>query len=163
MRLTGRRSGRLKLLRSRGHEAHDGDEKKEFLHVGEASGGSRYPRSRRCPSAWWTPPPSKRLERVIPVRRVRFPSTSANAAGVARVLANREERSDGSRPPPPTHQTVRSDGSDGEKVAGTGVGRRVTQLRHRARLDLTDALTREVEVLAHLFESAGFTTIETEA
>ena len=33
--------------------------------------------ARRCPSAWWAPPPSKRVGRVIPVRRVRFPSTSA--------------------------------------------------------------------------------------
>ena len=56
----------------------------------------QYPHVRRCPSTWWTPPPSKRLERVIPVRRVRFPSTSANAE----VARNREERSDGSRPPP---------------------------------------------------------------
>ncbi len=43
----------------------------------------QYPHRRRCPSTWWTPPPSKRLERVNPVRRVRFPSTSANAEGVA--------------------------------------------------------------------------------
>jgi hypothetical protein len=32
----------------------------------------------RCPGTWWAPPPSKRLGRAIPVRRVRFPSTSAN-------------------------------------------------------------------------------------
>ena len=31
----------------------------------------------RCPGTWWAPPPSKRLGRAIPVRRVRFPSTSA--------------------------------------------------------------------------------------
>jgi len=35
--------------------------------------------SRRCPSAWWAPPPSKRAGRAIPVRRVRFPSTSAKS------------------------------------------------------------------------------------
>ena len=34
---------------------------------------------RRCPSTWWAPPPSKRLSWAIPMRRVRFPSTSANA------------------------------------------------------------------------------------
>jgi len=34
---------------------------------------------RRCPSAWWAPPPSKRVGWVIPVRRVRFPSTSAKS------------------------------------------------------------------------------------
>lgn len=36
-----------------------------------------YPAGRRCLSAWWAPPPSKRVGRAIPVRRVRFPSTSA--------------------------------------------------------------------------------------
>src|SRR5690606_2487561 len=44
---------------------------------------------------------------------------------------------------------------DREEVAGAGVARRVAQLRHRTRLDLADALTREVEVLADLFERAG--------
>ena len=34
-------------------------------------------RPRRCLSAWWAPPPSKRLAVVTPQRRVRFPSTSA--------------------------------------------------------------------------------------
>ena len=33
--------------------------------------------TRRCLGTWWAPPPSKRLGRAIPVRRVRFPSTSA--------------------------------------------------------------------------------------
>jgi hypothetical protein len=47
----------------------------------------RYSRRRRCPSTWWAPPPSKRLGRAIPVRRVRFPSTSANGStGVHREL-----------------------------------------------------------------------------
>ena len=32
----------------------------------------------RCLGTWWAPPPSKRVGRAIPVRRVRFPSTSAN-------------------------------------------------------------------------------------
>jgi len=41
-------------------------------------GARRYSRRWRCPSTWWAPPPSKRLGRAIPVRRVRFPSTSAN-------------------------------------------------------------------------------------
>src|SRR6187431_2663421 len=36
-----------------------------------------YVLARRCPGTWWAPPPSKRLGRAIPVRRVRFPSTSA--------------------------------------------------------------------------------------
>ena len=39
--------------------------------------GAGYPAGRRCLSAWWAPPPSKRVGRAIPVRRVRFPSTSA--------------------------------------------------------------------------------------
>jgi len=34
---------------------------------------------RRCPGTWWAPPPSKRVGRALPVRRVRFPSTSATA------------------------------------------------------------------------------------
>ena len=40
----------------------------------------KYPR--RCPSTWWAPPPSKRVGRVILVRRVRFPSTSAMLGGL---------------------------------------------------------------------------------
>lgn len=56
-----------------------------------------------------------------------------------------------------------SPGSDAEEVAGAGVAAGVTQLRHGAGLDLADALTGEVEVLADLFESARFTTVETEA
>ena len=38
---------------------------------------TRYIWPRRCLSAWWAPPPSKRVYGVIPRRRVRFPSTSA--------------------------------------------------------------------------------------
>ena len=38
----------------------------------------------------------------------------------------------------------------------------MTQLAHRARFDLADALTREVEVFADFFEGAGFTTVESE-
>src|SRR5207245_439699 len=53
--------------------------------------------------------------------------------------------------------------SDREQVAGAGVGGRVAQLRHRARLDLTDALTREVEVLADLLERARLAAVEPEA
>jgi hypothetical protein len=41
---------------------------------------SWYRSKRRCPGTWWAPPPSKRLGRAIPVRRVRFPSTSAITA-----------------------------------------------------------------------------------
>ena len=33
---------------------------------------------RRCLGTWWAPPPSKRLGWAIPIRRVRFPSISAN-------------------------------------------------------------------------------------
>ena len=50
----------------------------------------QYPHRRRCPSTWWTPPPSKRLERVNPVRRVRFPSTSANLRRIPSTSANAE-------------------------------------------------------------------------
>ena len=52
---------------------------------------------------------------------------------------------------------------DGEEVAGAGVARRVAQLRHGAGLDLADALTGEVEVLADLFEGAGLAPVEAEA
>ena len=52
---------------------------------------------------------------------------------------------------------------DGEKVAGASVARRVAQLTHGACLNLTDALTREVESLADFFKCARFSTIETEA
>ena len=38
----------------------------------------------------------------------------------------------------------------------------MTQLAHRARFDLTDALTREIEVFADFFESAGFAAVESE-
>src|SRR5215204_6530395 len=41
-----------------------------------------YVLARRCPGTWWAPPPSKRLGRAILVRRVRFPSTSAERPGV---------------------------------------------------------------------------------
>ncbi len=43
---------------------------------------------------------------------------------------------------------------DGEKVAGASVARRVAQLTHSARLNLTDALTREVESFADFFKCA---------
>src|SRR4051794_34969240 len=54
-------------------------------------------------------------------------------------------------------------GSDGEEVACAGVGRRVTQLRHRPGLDLADALPGEVKVLPHLFERPRLAPVETEA
>ena len=38
----------------------------------------------------------------------------------------------------------------------------MTELGHRACLDLADPLTREVEVLAHLFQGAGLAAVETE-
>ena len=43
----------------------------------------RYVRPRRCQLTWWQPPPSKRVARAIPVRRVRFPSTSATPVALA--------------------------------------------------------------------------------
>ena len=50
-----------------------------------------------------------------------------------------------------------------EEVAGAGVSRRVPQLAHGPGLDLADALTGEIEALAHLFEGAGLTSVESEA
>ena len=44
---------------------------------------------------------------------------------------------------------------DGEEVAGAGVARGVAQLRHRPGLDLADALTGEVEVLARPLRACG--------
>ena len=46
-------------------------------------GWGRYGARRRCPGTWWAPPPSKRLGQAIPVRRVRFPSTSASPSLVS--------------------------------------------------------------------------------
>ena len=43
---------------------------------------------------------------------------------------------------------------DSEKVAGASVARWVAQLTHSARLNLTDALTREVESFADFFKCA---------
>src|SRR5438309_10027895 len=50
--------------------------------------------------------------------------------------------------------------STGQQLAGAGVDRRVTQLRHGPHLDLADALPGEVEVLAHLVERAGLAPVE---
>ena len=71
------------------HHSHDHRQQEQSLHDRQRNQSRaeitarRYPRGRRCPSAWWAPPPSKRAGRAIPVRRVRFPSTSANR-GVGR-------------------------------------------------------------------------------
>src|SRR5699024_11003785 len=54
------------------------------------------------------------------------------------------------------------DGSDRQQVSGAGVGGGVAQLRHGPRLDLTDALAGEVEVLPHLLERARFPAVEAE-
>src|SRR5438445_12720567 len=54
-------------------------------------------------------------------------------------------------------------GLDREQVACAGIGARVPQLRHRPRLDLADALTGQVEVLADLFERARLAAVEPEA
>jgi hypothetical protein len=78
-----------------GHECGQGAEHQDLLHGRDAtsvtattalvalhgvvSRGLRPYRHRwRCLSTWWAPPPSKRVGRAIPVRRVRFPSTSAS-------------------------------------------------------------------------------------
>ena len=50
------------------------------------AGRAGYPAGRRCLSAWWAPPPSKRVGRAIPVRRVRFPSTSATTSDINLML-----------------------------------------------------------------------------
>ena len=52
------------------------------------SSGARPASSGRCPGTWWAPPPSKRLGRAIPVRRVRFPSTSATLTRDRRALGD---------------------------------------------------------------------------
>src|SRR5437588_10371837 len=69
------------------------------------------------------------------------------------------------RPLLPRDERGRAGGSElnGEEVAGAGVARRVPELRHGPGLDLADALAGEVEVLAHLFESAGLTPVEAES
>ena len=54
------------------------------------------------------------------------------------------------------------DGSDGEEVAGAGVGGRVPQLRHGPCLDLADPLAGQVEVLPDLLEGPGFTAVQPE-
>src|SRR2546423_11851401 len=53
--------------------------------------------------------------------------------------------------------------SDRQEVARARVRRRMAQLRHRPRFDLADALPREVEVLADLFQRARLPPIEAEA
>src|SRR5581483_11520387 len=63
----------------------------------------------------------------------------------------------------PRTGVARTRGSDREQVACARVARRVPQLRHRACLDLADALAGEVEVLAHLFERARLAAVEAEA
>ena len=54
-------------------------------------------------------------------------------------------------------------GSDGEQVSSAGVARGMTKLGHGARLDLTNALAGQVEVLTDLFEGSGLATIEAES
>jgi len=68
----------LHFLHGYNRECDHDDEEEQALHGGERS-ESGYLVTRRCPGIWWTPPPSKRLGRAILVRRVRFPSTSANS------------------------------------------------------------------------------------
>ena len=48
-----------------------------FAVEGAGTRRNPYRQQWRCLSTWWAPPPSKRVGRAIPVRRVRFPSTSA--------------------------------------------------------------------------------------
>src|SRR3954467_12381632 len=54
-------------------------------------------------------------------------------------------------------------GLRGEELAGADVDAGVAELRHGAGFDLADALTREVERLADLFERPRLATIEAEA
>ena len=54
-------------------------------------------------------------------------------------------------------------GSDGQEVARAGVRRGMPQLGHGPRLDLTDPLAGQVEVLAHLLERPRLAAIEAEA
>jgi len=49
-----------------------------FAVEGAGTRRNPYRQQWRCLSTWWAPPPSKRVGRAIPVRRVRFPSTSAS-------------------------------------------------------------------------------------
>ena len=60
-------------------------------------------------------------------------------------------------------QRLGAGGSDGEEVPGAGVRGRVAKLGHRPRLDLTDALPGQVEVLADLLERPGLTSVQPEA
>jgi hypothetical protein len=60
-------------------------------------------------------------------------------------------------------RTARTEVSDGQEVPGAGIGGRVTELRHRPCLDLTDALAGEVEVLTDLFERPRLAPVESEA
>src|SRR5438132_3999610 len=50
--------------------------------------------------------------------------------------------------------------SDGQQIAGAGVGRGVAELGHGPGLDLADALPGEVEVLAHLLQGAGLAPVQ---
>src|SRR5215217_7062866 len=52
--------------------------------------------------------------------------------------------------------------SNSQEVAGAGVGAGVAQFAHRTGLDLADALTGEVEVLADFLERAGLAAVEPE-
>src|SRR5437899_5805421 len=62
-----------------------------------------------------------------------------------------------------TRRVARKVGSARQELAGADVDRRVPKLRHGPGLDLADALTGELERLAHLFERAGLAAVETEA
>src|SRR4051812_3787423 len=55
-----------------------------------------------------------------------------------------------------------SGSAGGQKLAGVGGVGRMTKLRHGPDLDLPDALTGEVEVLAHLVERARLAAVEPE-
>ena len=125
---------------------HEGDDEDQLLHGAERRcrpvPRRVQGRRRRCPSTWWAPPPSKRLARAIPVRRVRFPSTSAIRTGVG----------------PPRQRSA--DRSDGQQVAAPALEAGWRSLRHRPGLDLADPLAGEVEGVAHLLEGAGLAAVE---
>ena len=85
----------------------------------------------RCPSTWWAPPPSKRVGRAIPVRRVRFPSTSA------RLFLN------------------------GQKIPSACIATWMTQLRHSSSFNLANSFPSQIKMFPYFFKGSWFTTIET--
>src|SRR5712692_3070010 len=63
----------------------------------------------------------------------------------------------------PVREGVRFPRLHVEHSAGGGGVRRMTELRHRSGLDLTDPLAREIEPPPDLFERLRLATLETES